>query len=68
MRKSQIWEIENMRNNLSELRREAEEYFRQVSQDLNAANEAYRHILRMLDASLATGDYTELLFTLWGKL
>ena len=42
-----------MRNNLSELRREAEEYFRQVSQDLNAANEANRHILRMLDASLA---------------
>lgn len=50
-----------MRKNIAELRREAEEYFRRVEQDLNAANEAYRHILRMLDTSLATGNYTELL-------
>ena len=49
-----------MRNNLSELRREAEDYFRQVERDLNASNEAYRHILRMRDASLAAEDYTKL--------
>lgn len=50
-----------MRKDLSELRREAEAYFHQVEQDLNAVNEAYQHILMTFDRSLSTGDYALLL-------
>lgn len=50
-----------MRNDLSELRREAEAYFRQAERDLNIVKEAYRHILMTFDRSLSTGNYAQLL-------
>lgn len=46
---------------ISELEQEAEEYFRQMKQDMGAVNEAYQHILNTLDTALAAGDFAAIL-------
>ena len=41
---------------LSDLRQEAEDYFRQMELDYNATQNAYKHILDTIDAALAKGN------------
>lgn len=45
---------------LSDLRQEAEDYFRQMELELDATQNAYRHILDTIDAALAEENYAAL--------